>query len=141
MSAIDLEGREYDWLACDRDRRVALFCTAGGGYAPDALVQDPDGYDAAIDAILSLAASTDVWFAPTSDGPFQDPWRLVAERGLFAYDSDAHGGPYHLVAVPEQAIFLDALPPAIAAVAGRIVLRSISFAGTARITAAMLAGV
>jgi hypothetical protein len=33
-SAIDIQGFEYDWLAVDLDGHVAVFTTAGDGFAP-----------------------------------------------------------------------------------------------------------
>ena len=51
-TAQDVAGFEYDWLACDARGRVGFFSTAGGGYAPTALLENSDAYDEAIDAIL-----------------------------------------------------------------------------------------
>src|SRR5437899_85750 len=34
-SADEILGLEFDWLASDADGHVALFSTAGGGYAPE----------------------------------------------------------------------------------------------------------
>jgi hypothetical protein len=36
-SPVEILGFEYDWLGSDGDGRVALFSTAGGSHAPEAL--------------------------------------------------------------------------------------------------------
>lgn len=99
-SAEEILGLEFDWLASDADGFVALFSTAGGGYAPDEFLRDTDAYDAAIDVVLGSPASTVARFAPELPPGLKNTWRMVAERGLFAFDSDPHGGPYRMVAAP-----------------------------------------
>jgi hypothetical protein len=101
----DLAGLEHDWLAVDADGRVALFSSAGGGVIPDAVACTIDAHDAAIAAILARPASTRALLAPAVLG--ENTWRLVAERGLYAYDADPNGGPYRRVAVPEVPARLD----------------------------------
>ena len=59
-----IRGFEYDWLASDGNEHVALFSTAGGGYAPDELRADTDAFDAAISAILAMPPTTTARFAP-----------------------------------------------------------------------------
>jgi hypothetical protein len=113
-SARDIQGLEYDWLATDGDDRVALFSTAGGGYAPPAFLHDTDAHDAAIAALLALPASTSARFAPELEPGLENTWRLVAERGLYAYDADPAGGPYRLVAAPTTAARSSELPAAVA---------------------------
>jgi hypothetical protein len=123
----DAVGLEYDWLAVDADGFVALFSTAGAGFVPDALLRDPEGFDGAIDAILEMPARTiadcDRELAPGR----LNTWRRVAERGLFAFDSDPLGGPYRLVAKPHAPVRANGLPSSVASVAGRIVLPTVSF--------------
>ena len=55
-SADQVLGFEYDWLASDVDGHVALFSTAGGGYAPNEFLRDTAEHDAAIELILALKA-------------------------------------------------------------------------------------
>ena len=114
-SADDIWGAEYDWLAGDGDGHVALFSTAGGGYAPDAFLQDTDAHAAAIRAVLACPTNTSARFAPTLAANCENTWKLVAQRGLFAFDADVDGGPYRLVAAPEAAINVDHLPDAVGA--------------------------
>src|SRR5262245_42224964 len=96
-SPADIRGLEYDWIGMDADGHVAFFSTAGGGYAPDELLRDTDLYDEAIEAILAVPARTEARFAPALAPGRENTWKLMAERGLFAFDSDPHGGPYRLV--------------------------------------------
>lgn len=49
-SAAEILGLEFDWLASDADGHVALFSTAGGGYTPEAFLQDTDAHDRAAPA-------------------------------------------------------------------------------------------
>lgn len=116
----EIQGFEYDWLATDEDAHVALFSTAGGGAAPSSFLRDTESHDAAIDLILQLPVSTTVRFAPDLKPEVQNTWRLVAENGLFAYDSDPNGGPSRLVAAPSSPTLLETLPKPAAAVAVRI---------------------
>lgn len=122
-TADEVRGLEYDWLGCDADGHVALFSTAGGGYAPEAFLRDTDAHAAGLDELLALPASTTAIQAPALPADLPDTWRRVAERGLFAFDSDFNGGPYRLVAVPAAAATLERLPATIAAVAAGISLR------------------
>lgn len=117
-SADEILGLEYDWLSSDADGHVALFSTAGGGYAPEEFLRDTDAHDAAIDAILASPASTAVHFAPELPAGLKNTWRMIAERGIFAFDSDPHGGPYHLLAAPVAPVRVADLPPLAAKVVG-----------------------
>lgn len=116
-SPADIQGLEYDWLASDNDGCVALFSTAGAGHAPKAFLLDTDAHDMAIRAVLALPATTAAKFAPDLAPGLINTWQLVAERGLYAYDCDPNGGPYHLVAAPAVPVRVDALPPDVATVA------------------------
>jgi hypothetical protein len=107
---MEIAGLEFDWLASDADGHVALFSTAGGGYVPEKVLQDTDAHLAAIEAILDAAASTEARLAPELAPALTNTWRLVAERGLFAFDSDLSGGPYHLVSAPKEPVRLAQLP-------------------------------
>src|SRR5690349_17697524 len=126
-TAAEIRGTEYDWLGSDGESHVALFCTAGGGYAPDAFLQDTDAHDAAIAAILALPASTRALSAPELGPDYVNTWKLVAERGLFAFDADVSGGPYYRSAVPETPVRLDQLPAAVRDVLRGLEFRHLSF--------------
>jgi hypothetical protein len=127
-SAIEIVGLEFDWLASDADGHVALFSTAGGGYAPAEFLRDTDKHDTAIHAILASHASTTARFAPALPPGFENTWRLVAERGLFAFDSDLHGGPYRLVAAPDAPARAADLPARAAEVVGLLRFGHLRFA-------------
>jgi len=119
----DISGLEYDWLASDMNGHVALFSTAGAGYAPAEFLRDTDAHDAAINAILALPASTMAKFAPSVGPGCVNTWKLVAERGLYAFDCNPNGGPYRLDAAPDVPIRVDALPSVAIDVISRLRLR------------------
>ncbi len=127
-TAREVQGLEYDWLATDGDGTVALFTTAGGGYVPDLFLEDTDGYDTAIAALMSSPAICAVRFAPELPPHLENTWRRAAERGLFAFDSDPNGGAYCLVAAPLTSVMLSALPRGVVDVAQRISFPGLSFA-------------
>lgn len=137
-SADEILGLEFDWLASDADGYVALFSTAGGGYAPDEFLRDTDAHDAAIDAVLASPASTVARFAPELPPGLKNTWRMVAERGLFAFDSDPHGGPYRMVAAPADPIRIVDLPRSVIDIVGRLKLRQVRFVGQPVITMELL---
>lgn len=80
-SAEEIHGLEFDWLATDGDGNVALFSTAGGGFAPEAFLRDTDAHDAAIDTVLAWDARTQARFAPQVSPGLRNTWLLIAERG------------------------------------------------------------
>jgi hypothetical protein len=123
-----IEGREFDWLACDADNRLALFSTAGGGYAPREFVKDIEVHDSAIEEIEALPACTRAAFSPDLTPGLKNTWYLMANRGLFAFDSDPNGGPYKLVAAPVTPSRLSDLPEHLAAVIKRIRFQTMRFA-------------
>jgi hypothetical protein len=127
MTIEDIQGFEYDWLAIDAGGFVALLSTAGGGFAPESFCEDLNAYDAAIEALLGLPARTRAKCKRELPAEVTNTWRLMAERGVFAFDSDPLGGPYKLVSVPEVPIHIGELPFHIANVAQRIVLARLSF--------------
>lgn len=139
-TADEIQGLEYDWLACDADGCVALFSTAGGGYAPDEFLRETDAHEAAIEAVLAMPATTTVRFAPEwpPDWRWANTWRLVAERGLFAFDSDYCGGPYQLLAAPVASIRVGALPGDAAEVVRRCKLQRVRFASVTTIAPDLL---
>jgi len=134
----ELLGTEYDWLASDADGRVALFSTAGGAVVPNGFLGSVDQHDRAIDAILQLAPTTSELFAPTLAPGLDNTWAEVARRGLFAYVSDAHGGPYRLVAAPTNPAHLSSLPESVRQVAEKLKFAHLSFAQTDTIPAATI---
>ena len=136
-SADDILGFEYDWVACDGAGHVALFSTAGGGYAPARFLQDTEAHAAAIHAILAGPDTTTARFAPVLAPDLEDTWKSAAEHGLFAFDCDPNGGPYRLIAAPVVAISVADLPrSAVDAVSG-IKLR-LRFSDQTTVTEAVL---
>lgn len=55
---------EYGWLGSDDSGCVALFSTAGAGYAPKAFLCHTDAHDTAMQAVLAMPTTTEVKFAP-----------------------------------------------------------------------------
>lgn len=138
-SSEDVRGIEYDWLAIDVENHVALFTTAGGGYTPDEFLRDTDAHDAAIEAILALPVRTTALFVPTLPAGKQNTWKRMAERGLFAFDADANGGPYRRVAAPQSPVRIDDLPEEVVAVVLDLKSRDLRFARLTEVTASALA--
>lgn len=137
-SAEEIQGFEYDWLASDADGHVALFSTAGGGFAPEEFLRDTEAHDAAIDALLASAVCTRARFAPRLLSGLENTWLLMAERGVYAFDSDPHGAPYRLVAAPEQPILIANLPEAAASVARQVSFPHLRFSVLKEISRNML---
>lgn len=138
MKQLDIAGYEYDWLAVDGDGHVALFSTAGSGFAPESFLRDIDAHDVAIEAILSAPPTTSVRFSPDVPPDRDNTWRRVAERGVFAFDTDPTGGPYRLVAAPGEPAKLGQLPLAVSRAVEGITITSRSFAHVTTITDADL---
>ena len=122
-SAADIRGLEYDWVACDEDGHVALFSTAGGGYAPSEFLRDTEAHAVAIHAILAGPNTTTARFAPALAPDLENTWKSAAEHGLFAFDCDPNGGPYHLIAAPVVPISVADLPQTAVVAVSRIKLR------------------
>jgi hypothetical protein len=129
MALKNIRGFEYDWLALDADDRVVFFSTAGGGYAPDAFREDTGAHKAAIAALLATRMSTSAEFAPILAPAYVNTWQAVAERGLYAFDSDPNGHPYKLVAAPVKPARLGDLPASVVATARRIKLSRLRCTG------------
>jgi hypothetical protein len=119
---------EADWLACDVDDSIAMFSTAGSGFAPQAFLDDIDAHHSALTTILDRPASTGAAFFPAIKPGLKNDWRLAAERGLYAFDNDPSGGDYSLVAAPKRAASLAELPVEIALLIARIRFRTVRFA-------------
>lgn len=137
-TAEELLGFEYDWIASDADAHVALFTTAGGGFTPKALLQDVDDHEGAIESILSRPTTTTARIAPELAPHLENTWRAAAEHGLFAFDADANGGPYRLVAAPAQPITVADLPSRAARTAETAALTRLRFATSITISKEMI---
>lgn len=137
-SPAEVSGIEFDWLATDGNGNVALFTTAGGGYAPEEFLRDTDAHDAAIDSILASPPRTDVRFSPELPSGLQNTWHRMAERGIFAFDSDPNGGPYQLVAAPKEPIGIADLPADAAVVVRRLVFPDLRFSDSREVTKSSL---
>lgn len=133
-TAEEIQGYEYDWLACDENGHVALLSTAGGGFAPPAFLEDTDVYYRAIEAIQALPIGTEAVRAPKLKDGFPNIWKEMALRGVFAFDADLNGGPYRLVGIPAKPIWVDHLPKSVAEVVKIITFATLQFAALKIIT-------
>lgn len=138
MSVEDIGGLEYDWLASDGEGNVGFFSAAGGGFAPEDFLRDTDAHGGAIDVVLSLPPCTIASCARELRPGLTNAWRMMAERGIFAFDSDPLGGPYGLVASPAVPIRIDDLPDEVAEVARRIAYPHLRFSTLKEVSAAQL---
>lgn len=136
----DIQGMEYDWLAVDAEGHVGFFSTAGGGYAPEAFLQDIDSFDSAIATLLALPPTTQALCSRELSPGLANTWKLMAERGVFAYDSDPLGGPYHLIAAPENPVAVHGLPTSVGGPAQRVALAAKAFRSAKVITEADIMG-
>jgi len=95
-SADDLRGIDSDWLARDADDYVGpSSALQGGGYTPEGFVQNLDAHVAAHRCDSCIAPDRLRRNLRRSCVPgFTNTWRLVAERGLFAFDSDFRGADF-----------------------------------------------
>ena len=125
----ELLGFEHDWLACDEAGFVALFSTAGCGYAPASYRGDQELHRRAIEALIALRASTVALRYPKIvESPYrQNTWRLMAQRGIFAFDADPTSPVYERVAEPRSAVQVGNIPEVAAIAARSFRLRSILF--------------
>jgi hypothetical protein len=130
----EIQGQEYDWLAADSEGLVGFFSTAGGGYAPQAFLDDVNAFDSAIAAVLSLPATGSATCFRELRTRLTNTWKLVAERGLYAFDSSPLGGAYRLIATPDTPARLKDLPASVGHVAGRVVLPDVTFRSSSEIT-------
>lgn len=134
ITADDIWGSEHDWIGIDEDGHVAMFSTAGGGYASASYLRDPEAHERAIASLLELPVIATPVGTPLKY-PF-DVWERVVERGLYVFDSDPTGLPYKRIGVPSAPIhvsqlsLLDDLKGA--------VLRGLRFAVTDTLTQEML---
>jgi hypothetical protein len=126
-TAEEIRGLEFDWLATDAAGHVGFFSTAGAGFAPAAYLEDVEAHKEALAAILSLPASSRVEHAPVLADESTNTWRLVAARGLFAFDSHPNGGPYRLIAAPEAPVRLGDLPESVRAIVQHVQLPHVRF--------------
>jgi len=108
-TAEEVRGFEYDWLAIDSGGYLGFFSSAGGGYVPVEVLRDTDAQDRAIANVLEAAEASIALFGPTLAPGLKNVWLQMAERGVFAFDSDPNGGPYRLVAKPETPIAAERL--------------------------------
>lgn len=100
LSPDAVRGLGYDWLACDMLGNVALFTTAGFGVAPAGLLRESEAHERVIETVLAGPPCTAARCAPTVGPGCVNTWRLLVERGFYAFDGDPQDGSYRRVGVP-----------------------------------------
>jgi hypothetical protein len=86
---MELDGREFDWFAIDRDGRLALFSTAGEGVVPPAVHARYSEHDSVSETIAAPRTGT------------ADVWQDYADAGLYVFDWD-HRASYRKLANPTR---------------------------------------
>lgn len=88
----EIEGREFDWFALDKDGRIAVFCTSGKGTIPESVKLNYSEHDDISDNLETPHfGSTKV---------FED----LARYGLSVFDWKRNDGPYLLKSSPKAEI-------------------------------------
>lgn len=132
----DIQGYEYDWLACDINGHVALLSTGGNGYAPRAFINAIDVYDKAIEHMLNLSETTTCDIYPKIAEGCVNTWKEASKRGVYGYDTNYEDEGYSLVSKPKKPIVVDQLPFEIAVVIKQVCLGSVSFQDKLKISKA-----
>ena len=131
----DVMGREWDFLAIDRDGSVALITSAGYGPIPGAVLS----HGKSVEAVVAGLRTQLPVIGESLDRREQDPsgdysdWFEASKRGLYTYDWHVHGGPYEQVSVPSVKLRADDLTPEIGYAAGLLRL-PVLFAETAQLS-------
>jgi len=102
-------GIEFDWLAVDDRRQVALLTSAGHGPVPLAVLLNVRLVDDARDTVERLPTIGEAVDTTPADGDHTD-WLRSARQGFFAYDWNLWPGPYRRHATPTVPVLLDQLP-------------------------------
>jgi hypothetical protein len=133
MLLLEIQGIEADWLACDQDDCLGFFSSAGSGLVHPAATVMMSRYEAIIAQAISLPVCTIA--SGSMVNAVIDTWRLMAERGWYAYDADTNGGPYERVSTPMRPARLSELPGEIANLVRLVRFRGVSFSNLASVAA------
>lgn len=131
----DVAGREWDFLALDREGSVALITSAGYGPIPEAVLSHRMSVEAVVAGMRAqlpvIGESLDRREQDRS-GDYSD-WFEASRRGLYTYDWHVHDGPYEQVSAPSVVLRAGSLTPEIGYVAGLLRL-PVLFADTAQLS-------
>ena len=130
----ELFGSEWDFLALDRDGCIAFLSSGGFGPIPQVVLNDGMSVEevvAELRTLLPVIGESLDRRGQNCSGDWSD-WFEMSRRGLYAYDSDGHGGPYKQVSAPSVVLRADDLAPEIARAAGLLQL-PVLFAEAARL--------
>jgi hypothetical protein len=130
----DLEGLEHDWLAVDTVGHVGFFSSAGSGVAPRAYLDNMEAFECGIEALQSMPKTTTATCNRELPPGHVDTWRVMGERGVFAFDSTPLGGPYRIIAIPRVPVRLTELPADLRRLVSTVIL-AVTFAEAGEIDA------
>ncbi|MFI6427884.1 hypothetical protein [Promicromonospora sp. NPDC050880] len=131
----DVAGREWDFLAIDRDGSVALISSAGYGPIPDAVLSQGVSVETVVAGLRTeLPVIGESLDRREQDrlGDYSD-WFEASKRGLYTYDWHVHGGPYEQVSAPSAVLRAEGLTPEVSHVAALLRL-PVLFAETAQLS-------
>ena len=87
------QGTEFDWIAADIDRKIALMSTAGYGNCPTDEAEWMERMDQFVEKILTL-----------SEPPSDDLLTTRTVKGPIIYDWQHWTGPYTRIHIPESIV-------------------------------------
>ena len=119
------------WYAVDAHGHVGIFHSGENGYVPSGADQDEHLFWF-IRFLNSGGANTDPYADDDEDEDFDAAEDQLGDRGFFVYwyvePDDPFLAPYSGKVVPERAIHVDQLPPAVRKMVSRTVLAGADFA-------------
>ncbi|MCP2263089.1 hypothetical protein ACFQHV_22150 [Promicromonospora thailandica] len=131
----DVVGREWDFLATDRDGSVALISSAGYGPIPEAVLSHGVAVETVVEGLRTqlpvIGESLDCRQQDRS-GDYSD-WFGASRRGLYTYDWHVYDGFYKQVSAPSAVLRAEGLTPEISRVAALLRL-PVLFAETAQLS-------
>lgn len=114
MKLADMGNLDWDWFCVDDDGSVAVFSTAGHGFAPDLFNGEPIGALIADETFMELEARI-LELKPSCRSKGDRSWAEFGKRGLYAFDwTDVHKtgdytNAYWCVAKPSKPIHVNEL--------------------------------
>lgn len=128
MSCEAVRGYEFDWFAVDGEGHVGHFASAGFGPVPLAVL---DGLD-------RLRGLDEQLFRGLRNPPMPElialrgiSWDDMVWLGLYSYDWQHWGGPYHRVGAPRQPLRVTDMPEDLGLLVRAVEWPSVRFAVSA----------
>ncbi|MBU1219015.1 hypothetical protein KKF34_02030 [Myxococcota bacterium] len=134
----DLKGTEHVWPACDKLGNIAVFVTAGGGYAPITYIKNFKIFELVLEYLSKLPIVNNAYIEYKLDSSYlKNPFSLV-NKGVFIFDSDSFGCPYKMVEAPNTLVNLNEIDPVINSILSLNCFKSISFLETVKIKKSLI---